>query len=430
MKKSNRKWKKILVIIAVVIGVVTIGRYALIEYLKSELESKIKGCELESRNFNTVIDFEYVNNWIIVQVKVDGSDKEFPFLFDTGAPSIVLDKLLNEIGPDNYDKLSFTDNTKKDKTAFNNELITINGLELGDVRFSEIGTLSARNSEWGMLNCISAYGIIGFNIIGKCTYQIDYENKKIIITDKVENLSNYNDINWIGYKAASKQESPVISAKINDSLNIKLLFDTGMSGGVKLFSSHLYDSLSKQSPNNFAKFISKPSIRIRGEKDEPNNFIKYRATNFSFGNINCNNINITISDKHEREYTGLIGNQIFENYTITLDYKNKRIGLIRNKEKTENNTTFGLTYLPRGDKLFISSLFEDYPPIKEGVELGDEVYAINGIRTDDMDSTQACEVYRRELSYTHPTDSILDIEIIKDGGIVNYNFKKQYLFAN
>ncbi|MCD4730761.1 MAG: retroviral-like aspartic protease family protein, partial [Bacteroidales bacterium] len=200
MKKSKNKWKKVLVIIAIIVAMITGGGYLFLQYLKSELEAKITGCKLETKNFQTVIDFEYVNNWIIVKAKVGGSDKEYPFIFDTGAQTVIMDSLLKEISITNYDKFGFGNKTGTAKHAFNNEIISLNSLELGNVRFGNIGAITAKNSKWGMLNCISAYGIIGYNVLQTCVFQIDYEKRQIIITDNDENLSNFGEIQWITYK--------------------------------------------------------------------------------------------------------------------------------------------------------------------------------------------------------------------------------------
>jgi len=433
MKKSKNRWKKVIVIIVIVMAVIIGGGYIFIEYLKSELKATISGCKLESNNFRTVIDFEYINNWIVIQAKVGGSDKEFPFIFDTGAQTVIMDSLLKEISKENYKKYGSSKRTDTINNAFNNGLISLNNLELGNVRFSGIGAITAKNSKWGMLNCISAFGIIGYNIIQTCIFQIDYEKKQIIITDKEENLSNSGEIQWITYKPISTQETPIIPAVINDSVKIDLFFDTGMSGGISLSSSELYSAISQQFPEQTAKYTSRPSLQIRGEKDELEESLIYRASSFSFGNNFSEDIRINIDNtpvNSEREYTGLIGNRYFEDYIITLDYRNRRVGFIPKQKLDERNNTFGITFLPNGNKMIVSSIYKGFKPDETGIQPGDEVYSINDIKISELKQEIFCEIYRKEYSFSNPADSILHIEIIKDDSLIEYKFKKQSLFDN
>ncbi len=431
MKKSKIRWKKVIVIIVIVVAVIIGGGYLFIEYLKSELKATITGCKLESKNFQTVIDFEYINNWIIVQAKVGGSDKEFPFIFDSGAQTVIMDSLLKEISKENYKKYGSTKRTDTINNAFNNGLISLNNIELGDAKFSGIGAITAQNSKWGMLNCISAYGIIGYNVLQTCIFQIDYEKKQIIITDNEENLSNLGEIQWIAYKPISKQETPIIPAVINDSVKINLFFDTGMSGGISLSSSELYNSFSQQFPERTVKYTSRPSLQIRGEKDELEESLIYRASSLSFGNNFSEDIKINIKNSPvsaDSEYTGLIGNRYFENYIITLDYRNRRVGFIPKQKSDEKNKAYGIAFLPRGNKMIVSAIYLGYEPDEAGIQPGDEIYSINEIKISDLQTEVFCEIYRKEYSFTNPEDSILKMEIIKNDSIIGYKFKKQYLF--
>ncbi len=428
MKNSRRKWKKALIIIAVIIAIIWGGGYIGLQYLKKELEAKITGCKLETKNFKTVVDFEYVNNWIVVEVKVDGSEKKFPFLFDTGAQTVIMDSLLTEIGPDNYKSYSLGNKSKDEGHAFNNELISFNKIELGDVIFKDIGAITAKNSKWGMLNCISAYGIIGYNVIQSCSFQIDYEKKQITITDNVESLANYEEIQWIKYIPSTKQESPIIQAIVNDSIKLDLMFDTGMSGGVKLYSAELYQSFLQQFPDHTRKFLTRPSLLIRGEKDELIESLIFRAFKMSVGTDITENMSISVGNKIEGEYDGLIGNMYLENYIVTLDYKNRRIGFIPQEKREEKKKTYGMTYLPFGEKMIVSAVYNDFEPASAGILPGDEIYSINGIMISELPANTFCEIYRREYEFLNSEDSLLQIAIIKNDTIIEHKFKKQDLF--
>lgn len=428
MRKKNKKIKIVLTIVSIIITIIFCTGYFGLKYLQHQLEKKITGCELESTNFLIRLPFEYINSWIVIKVKVAGSEKEFPFIFDTGAQTVLLDSLLNEIGPENYQSFTLSDKSDSAEHAFNNELISLHQLSIGEVDFKDIGAISANNSKWGMLNCVSSYGIVGYNILQTFCTQIDYKKGQITLTDNVEKLPNYSQIQWIVYKPSIKQETPIIEAAINDSIKIDLFFDTGYSGGINLNSSKLYDIFVREQSANTLKYFSKPSIRIRGENDEIKESIILNTSNFFIGDIISKNITIGISDVPESEFDGLIGNKYFENFIITLDYKNKRIGFIQQQDMTPDNSTFGVSYVASKNKITVSSVFENSEAYNLGIRSGNELYSINGVKVSDLNDDDFCKIYRNEYKLQDSQDSILTLEIFKDEKLIEYVLNKYKKF--
>jgi PDZ domain-containing protein len=369
------------------------------------------------------------NNWIIVYTQIGKNDKLYPFIFDTGAQTVLLDSLVDEVGNDAYSVVSSSKREKDTKHAFNNDLLTVNKLQLGDVTFSNTGVITAQKSRWGMLNCITPYGIIGYNVIQTCTYQINYSTKQITMTDDVEKLPNYHEIQWIKYKPSSNQESPIVKANLSDSIEVNLLFDTGMSGGISILSHNYFNYYNSENENKVISCLSKPSIKIRGENEDDIRSLKTKISNFSLGKNNTKDLVITIKDTPEREFTGFVGNKYLENYIITLDYANKRIGFIPNKLKVDNNNqTYGISYIPNKNKMLVSSVYEGYEPANSGIHPGDEIYSINGKVISDLDHNVFCEIYRKEFRFQQPGDSVLNIQILKNGTIQSYSFQKETMF--
>lgn len=426
--RIKSKWLKSLAIIAIVIASVIGGGYIFLQYKIAQIEGTIMGCELENKNFVSVIDFEYVSNWIVVKVKIDGSDKEYDFIFDTGAQTVFSESLINDIQTDYYK--TFNIQTDTAEHAFKNEIISLNGLELGEVKFRDIGAMVVDNSEYGMLNCISPYGIIGYNVLQNCCWQIDYEKKQIIITDQIENLPGLEKIQWMNYTTIS-QETPVITAVINDSIKVDLFFDTGFSGAINLSSSNLFTAVSQKYPNQTVIYSSKPSIVIAGGR-EVNSVQKmlFKTSAFSFGTILTNDLIITIEDVQEGKYTGLIGNKYFENFIITLDYKNKRVGFLPNSiaDLQTTKSSFGLTYTPFENMLIVNTIYRGSEAEKMGINLGDEIVSLNGFVISELPLDAFCKMYRNEYDLTKIEDSLLVIETAKNGENTLYELEKYQIF--
>jgi len=424
MKIFKKKWFKVCIIIVIVITLLTTGGYLFIQYKISQIKDTITGCKLETENFKSVIDFEYVSNWIIIKVKIEGSDKEYDFIFDSGAQTVFSDSLIKEIESINYKKFSVKTDTAEH--AFKNEIISLNGLEIGNVKFKNIGAMIVNNSEYGMLNCISPYGIIGYNILQNCCWQIDYDKKQIIFTDQIDKLTNLNKTQWVKYTCIS-QETPIIPAVINDSIQVNLFFDTGFSGTINLSSTNLYKTLSDQYPNQSAKYLAKPTIVISGGKDI-NSYQKmlFKTTEFSIASVLTKGLIISIEDVPEKKYSGLIGNKYFENFIITLDYENKRVGFLssENIERDDTKTTFGFNYSPYKNKIIITSVYENSEAEKMGICVGDEIFSINGIIISELSTEVFCKIYRKEYDLINDENEAIVVAIEKGNGLRKYEINK------
>jgi len=422
-----RKLKKILIIVSLIaLGLFSIGYFGL-QYLQNQLEQKLTGCKIESKGFYVSLPFEYVNNWMLVDVGVNDDGREFPFIFDTGAQTVLLDSLLNITGKEDYQRFKFSNNHDTTTNAFNNELVSIHHFKIGEINFADVGAITAQNAKWGMLNCISPYGIIGYNVIQTFFTQINYATKQIVITDDLKRFPNYSDIQWVDYEPSQKQETPIIQAVINDSIQVRLLFDTGHSGGIVLHSNTLYHQISSSYAHDWRKYVSMPSLQIRGEGNDLIESVLFRTSEFTLGSIVAEGLPIQVKNLPEGEFTGFVGNKFLENFIVTLDYKNKRIGFIQQQTiASGSDSTFGFTYLAKVDGMEVLSVFENTDAARLGFMPGDKIYSINGINVAEVDNL--CSVYRGEITFQNPSDTILSVSLEKNGGVVNHLLKKQVRF--
>jgi len=428
MKIFKHKWLKVLVIILLILTGLIGGGYLYIQMKIAEIKGTLTGCNLESANFESTIDFDYVNNWIVIKGKIDGSEKEFDFILDTGAQTVFSDSLFKELSSENYKKIKVQTDTSKH--AFRNELIALDKLELGNVEFSNIGALIVNSSEYGMLNCISPYGIIGYNVLQSCCFQIDYEKKQIIITDQIEGLENLEEIQWIKYTTLS-QETPIIPAVINNDINVNLFFDTGFSGAITLSSEDLYKTISEKLPDKTALFAIKPTITIAGGKDvDSYQSLLFKTTTVAFGPNVTENLIISVDNTLEKKYSGLIGNKYFENYIITLNYQNKRVGFLPTKKTNipANRNTFGLSYTPLDNKLIITKVYKNSEAENYEIYVGDEIISINGAKISDLPEETFCEMYRSEYNLIDSEDRLLSLEILKNGEVIKCELEKYSIF--
>ena len=144
---------------------------------------------------------------------------------------------------------------------------------------------------------------------------------------------------------------------------------------------------------------------------------------------NIENVEISINDTPEKNFTGIVGNRYLKDYNITLDYKNKRIGYVLEKQIPGNNqNTFGFNYFARQSKLYVSAVYENSKAKEMGLCVGDEIISINGTGISELPPEAFCAIFRNEYNFSSQNDSLLYLTIKQDSSIKQLKLKKFKVF--
>ena len=129
--------------------------------------------------FRTEIPFEIHNKLIVIKVKLDDSDKEYEFMVDTGAPvSVIYKDAFETAKADTVMVYNVSDSRGNSAKS----VYVLLDMTLGNSKFKDIFTVyAAEPSEF--VRCIALDGIIGADLMQTANWEIDMENKKIILTD-------------------------------------------------------------------------------------------------------------------------------------------------------------------------------------------------------------------------------------------------------
>jgi C-terminal processing protease CtpA/Prc len=76
----------------------------------------------------------------------------------------------------------------------------------------------------------------------------------------------------------------------------------------------------------------------------------------------------------------------------------------------------------------VTSVFEGSQPEKQGIFVGDEIVSINGTKISELPAGAFCQIYRNDYELISKKDTMIYIELIKNGEIRKYSFDRQYVF--
>lgn len=274
------------------------------------------------------IPFVMSNNLIIVDVNFNGIDLKM--IADTGASKSIIfsipqndsievkqAKLITISGPGINEKVQ-------------GYLSQQNQLQVGGFKDNKFETIFVFDREVNFVSRlgIPVNGILGSSFFKNFLVEIDYVKKKIILHKSRKILNKKRNFEKSEIDIVNDRPYINVKSKLNDEeINLKLLFDTGLSDGLWLFendkikcgSQFIEDFLGKAiSGDVYGKKARISSLTFKNYiLEQP--LVSYPTVSFFDKNNLVENRN------------GTLGGEIIKRFNWILDYENKEFYLEKNK---------------------------------------------------------------------------------------------------
>ena len=256
---------------------------------------------VKQKEYFVEIPFNYVNKHIYIEVIISG--KKYNFVFDTGYEVTTIDSnIAKEIQYKIIKEVSLSGSSFADQKV---TLVELPNIAIASLDFEETYGLLQDLSFTKKPATQKIDGIIGNNLMRKSKWQIDYVQKVIRISSKIENFKNLptakkielNNKDWgLGY----------VAIELNNQKH-QFLFDLGSNG--EFTANH-----------SFVKFIKEKDTLLQQEKQS------FPVGKIKIGEIELNDKSITL----EKRAGSLLGNAFFENYLLTIDWDKNILYLNQN----------------------------------------------------------------------------------------------------
>ena len=256
---------------------------------------------VKQKEYFVEIPFNYVNKHIYIEVVISG--KKYNFVFDTGYEVTTIDSnIAKEIQYKIIKEVSLSGSSFADQKV---TLVELPNIAIANLDFEETYALLQDLSFTKKPATQKIDGIIGNNLMRKSKWQIDYVQKVIRISSKIENFKNLptakkielNNKDWgLGY----------VAIELNNQKH-QFLFDLGSNG--EFTANH-----------SFVKFLKEKDTLLQQEKQT------FPVGKIKIGEIELNDKSITL----EKRAGSLLGNAFFENYLLTIDWDKNILYLNQN----------------------------------------------------------------------------------------------------
>ncbi len=366
------------------------------------------------------IPFEFKNGLMIVQVKIN-NQKEYDFILDTGAPTIIWAETAQELGLEKSNVSNIaSDGNGQDQHLqfFRTESVAVGKMVYSNMNMANIESMSKE------LNCYANGGILGGNFLMHYNWQIDYKNQRLIACTNFDELIIPANAQKVEAMFTMPQGQILIDKIRFLKSKDYFIMDTGFTGEFELAKDISNANLKRYDGEIIVKQgYSGLSAGGRVQKEE-----KYIKTQLLLPMDTLQSVILNMTAARSK-----MGNQYLSQYeTITIHYTAKEKAVyFGNKESIAfNDLSFGFTpyYDSKENKFKIGGIYENSEAQKAGLLLDDVILSVNDIDLSNIDFSQYCQSVSEGKNYFEITENECSFGIDSNGDIRTVTLKKAPLF--
>lgn len=373
----------------------------------------LESAELAGAFVTDTIPFDYApSGHMLIKVKINGSNKSYPFILDSGASNMIFSEHSSQFNLKNRStSLGFGSNG----SYFSASVSQLDRIKIGNVEFKNIG-LKITDLNFSCMDYV--YGIVGIGIMRHLVWQIDFEKKIIVVSTKMNNLSFSDDKIELQLSENSISHHLKVPVKFSDQDKfIDVLLDLGSNATLSLKESNIIESSVRPD----FKTINGKSSEGLGDTDNSSDGSKYYFLDTlmvgRFG-YHLNHVPV-YANAQKIDHLGL---GILNKYKTTISWKDKSLILEPySKVPSFKRKTAGFA-MNFTDKAVIISVLEGSAANKLNLVVGSEVLAINGI---SLKSHNFCS-FQNSLEYQ--SSDTLNLRIRHRGRIFDHQLIKEPVF--
>lgn len=377
------------------------------------------GFHLEGNARAVKIPVEVQHNVVLIPVRINGS-VEMNFILDTGVKTTILTEpvMTHLLSLDSVSKIKVRGLGGGE--AIDAELARNVSMSLPGVHGRGINLIVLPEgiiSYSGMFGK-PVYGILGYELFGQFTVEVNYQQEYIKVMDPFRYKPGKK---WNPIPIDIRASKPYVKATLTDHRGEKIkadwLLDTGASLAISLFDEEL--PIPDPSVQAFLGQGLSGGVYGRLGRSISLDFGEYRFENIVTGYPDSASLNLLPA---KTKWYGNIGAEVISRFRVVFDYPNERI-LVRktfNFRRPFDYNVSGLEVLSSGenyDRFMISYVRPQSPAYHAGIQVGDQILAINGVA---VDGAKIDDLYG---SILRKTGRAIMLKIRRNGKVMRIRFR-------
>jgi predicted aspartyl protease len=348
----------------------------------------------------SVVPFTLKGHPILIKARLNSSQKEYIFIFDTGALTLIRQEVAKELGLPKGIDVEANDTGGKSKTI---DLVKLDNIIVGNMEVRDCATGVTDFSE---VFPPQIAGILGSNFFKHFKVTVDYRKKEVTFSREKKQTTVQNNEIRIPFESDMKMGfAPAIKCEVGSEIKATAIIDTGFPGVVALPLSIIKKTNSFKQGNVIAAKGSM-SGGMFGMADEDYGL---RIDELKVGELKLRNIPSTshsLKDGHL-----LLGNKFLEKFLVILHYPAEEIILTPYGTPFETNIpSYGLALAKKDKKTLVSGIWEQSSAARSSLQPGDEIVKINSMEANTLSLIELMVIFLDEDIHS------LDIEFSNERG--------------
>jgi predicted aspartyl protease len=314
---------------------------------------------VEDTTIRGTIPFDLNEHLILIKGKINGSQKNYNFVLDTGGLTFVDKDVVEEL------KLKKRGNMAK-----------MNTLEMGEVTVPNIFAFTSFNLEPFKKHGVLIHGIIGSNLLERFVVTLDYRNQKVIFSPDKEDLRENAQSYRCRFTNHRINNAPMIDCTINGNVSLKAMVDTGQPYSIVLPLEYL----EKLNSRDNESLLKSKGVIISWPGTKTTDSFLLRLDRFEQKDVKINNLMCYFAELPPLLSVPLLGRDYLSQFLITIDYPRDEILFVPYEDArfVKNMFSFGLN-LSKGanNTIVVQGLWTGSPADRAGIKVGDEIVECN-----------------------------------------------------
>lgn len=339
-----------------------------------------------------ILDLMWNHNIDLPLSKIKVNGKEYNFLFDTGAPLILSEKLIKSIRQSKKNKAVKVHDSLGNLTNLNS--YTLPEMEINGRVFRDIKVLNGGELNKFPLSCLKIDGVLGNNLFKDLVVNINYKENKVTLSDSIDVvIKNEKLKQYKKSKMKFKNFSPYVKFK-SKFIKGYFLFDTGSNGGISISNKILRENKKLKGflDNSYSYILSRGSSTYGYLNKDESDRITYLMNNFHVGGVKVHQFPVSSSPTNG----GLIGNKFIKNIDVILNYRDNTIYMKKHngekiKKSYSNKKGFGFD-IAKDNGIITCCVIKGSNAENKGIKPGMKVISINGRDTSEFKESDICKL--------------------------------------
>ncbi|MFH0781777.1 MAG: retroviral-like aspartic protease family protein [Pseudomonadota bacterium] len=333
----------------------------------------------------SVVPFTLVGHPILIKVRLNNTQKEYSFIFDTGALTLITKEVAKELDLPKGIEVEANDAGGKTK------IIDMVKLDNVSVEKMKVRNCAAGVTDFPEMFPPNIAGILGSNFFKHFKVTIDYQKKELTFSKDTKPIAQQNTDIKIPFKTNMETGfAPIIECQV-DEMNTTAEIDTGFPGIVALPLS----LVKKTQTFKLGAVITAQGSMSGGAFGMEEESYGLRIDELRIGALRINHIPST-SHSSKNDHL-LLGNKFLEKYLVILNYPAEEIILTPYGTPFETNIpTYGLALAKKDHKTLVSGIWNNSPASRSGIKPGDEVVKINSTDASTLSLMEMIPMFQDE----------------------------------